>query len=145
MNETESRGLPVFRMRFAVPAEAIDQNGHVNNVRYLEWMQDIAVHHWRAVGGETVNAENNATWVARSHHIEYLRPAYEGNHIEAVTWVTTLRRVRSQRCYRFKRLDDDQILATGETDWVFVDQRSGRPRTVPAIVSSMLPLSKGPD
>jgi acyl-CoA thioester hydrolase len=131
-------------MRFTVPAEAIDRNGHVNNVRYVEWMQDLAVRHWREIGGETINRDHTATWVARSHHIEYLRPAFAGDHIEAVTWIASLRKVRSQRCYRFTRLDDGRVLAQGETDWVFVDVGTGRPRAVPPMVSNILPISEGP-
>jgi acyl-CoA thioester hydrolase len=33
------------------------------------------------------------------------------------------------------RKADARVLARGETDWVFVDARSGRPRTIPEAVA----------
>lgn len=144
MSESPDKPIPVYRKQFTVPPEAIDRNGHVNNVEYVRWMQDLAVKHWNSVGGQAVNEENNATWVARSHHIEYLRPAFEGDEVEAVTWVNNMRRVRSMRKYAFKRLDDGKIIARGETDWVFVDVSNGRPKAIPESVNAILPLSEDP-
>jgi acyl-CoA thioester hydrolase len=48
----------------------------------------------------------------------------------ALTWVENLRRVRSLRRYQFLRQSDNVLLARGETDWVFIDIASGRPRMI---------------
>ncbi|HCB02612.1 MAG TPA: acyl-CoA thioesterase, partial [Anaerolineae bacterium] len=32
-----------------IPKTAIDENGHVNNVAYVQWMQDIAVEHYASI------------------------------------------------------------------------------------------------
>ena len=127
----------VYRYRFTVPASDIDVNGHVNNVAYVQWMQDVAVHHFRDVGGEPLMDAAAATWVARSHHIEYLRPAYLGDDVEARTWVTDFSRVRSVRCYTFVRMSDDVLLAKGETEWVFVNATTGRPKAIPESITSL--------
>ena len=108
----------------SIPPETV-----VNNVVFVQWMQDLAVMHWRAVGGEALQAEAHGTWVARSHHIEYLKPALLGDEVTMRTWVTDARRVRSERCYEFLR--GDTVLARGRTDWVFVDVDTGRPRSIP--------------
>jgi len=121
----------VYRHQFTVPESAVDQNGHVNNVVYVQWMQDVAVLHFEAAGGNPAMEAAGATWVARSHHIEYLKPLFAGEVVIALTWVESLRRVRSLRRYQFLRKSDDVLLARGETDWVFVDIDSGRPRTIP--------------
>lgn len=120
----------VYRHQFTVPESAVDQNGHVNNVVYVQWMQDVAVLHYEAAGGNQAMEDAGATWVARSHHIEYLKPVYAGEEVVALTWVENLRRVRSLRRYQFLRRSDDVLLARGETDWVFIDIASGRPRVV---------------
>src|SRR5580765_5546109 len=36
-----------FSHSFRVQAADIDEQGHVNNVVYLRWIQDVAVAHWR--------------------------------------------------------------------------------------------------
>ena len=35
-----------FELAIAIEASDIDQLGHVNNVTYLRWVQDVAVAHW---------------------------------------------------------------------------------------------------
>jgi acyl-CoA thioester hydrolase len=131
---------PVFRNEFNVPEDAIDQNGHVNNVVYIQWMQEIAVLHSQ-VSGETLASHSiGCTWVVRSHKIDYLHPAFAGDTIEAITWVVDFRRVRSLRRYSFIKKPDSLILATGETDWVFVDIKTGRPKAIPDKVKACYPL-----
>ena len=36
----------VYSKTITIPYTAIDENGHVNNVTYVQWMQDIAVEHY---------------------------------------------------------------------------------------------------
>lgn len=113
-----------------IPPDAIDENGHVNNVTYVQWMQDIAVEHYASIGG--IEAQGpEATWVVREHKVEYLLPAFAGEEIEIRTWVENIRRVRSLRRYEFIRKPDGKMLVKGETDWVFVDVKTGSPRAVP--------------
>jgi len=128
---------------FTVPESAVDQNGHVNNVVYVQWMQDVGIFHFDAIGGTRATADAGATWVARSHKIEYLKPAFAGEEVTAVTWIANFRRARSLRRYRFPREGDGTLLAEGETDWVFVDASNGRPRKIPDEILRLIPLDKG--
>ena len=121
---------PVHRFQIVVPAEAVDGNRHVNNVVYLQWMQDAAIDHSTAVGCTRLTRAMAASWVARMHRIEYLAPAFAGDHITLLTWVVNFRKVRSLRRYQFIRDSDQKMLARGETDWVLVDAASGRPRRI---------------
>ena len=130
----------IYRHEFIVPPSAIDENGHVNNVEYVRWMQATAVAHSTRVGCTRTTQDIGASWVARSHRIEYLRPAFGGDRITALTWVCNFRKVRSTRKYKFFRTTDNTLLAEGETDWVFVDAATGRPRSIPETVSSLFTL-----
>ena len=121
--------------------DAIDENGHVNNVAYVQWMQDIAVAHYASIGGIEAQGKE-ATWVVREHRIEYLLPAFAGEELEVKTWVENIRRVRSLRKYEFMRKSDGRVLVRGETDWVFVDARSGRPIAIPEAVSNVFDLTQ---
>jgi len=129
----------IYSKTFFIPRSAIDENGHVNNVAYVQWMQDIAVEHYSSVGG--VEAQGyDATWVVREHRIEYLLSAYSGEEIEVKTWVENIRRVRSLRKYEFIRKSDSKVLVKGETDWVFVDTKTGRPFPIPEKVSQVFSI-----
>ncbi|MEW6028293.1 MAG: acyl-CoA thioesterase [Chloroflexota bacterium] len=124
---------PIYTKTIHIPDDAIDENGHVNNVVYVQWMQDIAVEHYASIGGIEAQG-SDATWVVREHKIEYLLPAFAGEEIEIKTWVENIRRVRSLRKYEFVRKSDGKTLVKGETDWVFVDVKTGSPRAVPETV-----------
>ncbi len=128
---------PTYSKTITIPEYAIDENGHVNNVVYVQWMQDTAVEHYQAIGGVTAQGAD-ATWVVREHKIEYLSPAFAGEEIEIKTWIENIRRVRSLRKYEFIRKSDGKILVRGETDWVFVDVKTGSPRAIPEEVAKVL-------
>jgi len=131
----------VYSKTYKIPKSAIDENGHVNNVAYVQWMQDIAVEHYSSIGGVIAQGPD-ATWVVREHKIEYLLPAFAGEEIEIKTWVETVRRVRSLRKYEFVRKTDGKVLVRGETDWVFVDVKTGTPRAIPEEVSRVFSINQ---
>jgi acyl-CoA thioester hydrolase len=126
----------IYSRTITVPASAIDENGHVNNVAYLQWMNEIATEHYAALGGPAAQ-KPFGTWFVREHRIEYLLPAFVGEQVEACTWVENMRHVRSLRKCEFVRKRDGKILVKGETDWVFVDTKTGKPIAIPDAVRSV--------
>jgi acyl-CoA thioester hydrolase len=127
-----------------VSPDSIDENGHVNNQEYLRWMQDVAVEHSAALGwGMDRYLETGTTWVVRSHFVEYLRPAFQGDVLEASTWVADVQRRRSTRRYAFTRGPDRELVARAETLWVFVDARTGRPIPIPDPIRADFPVVDG--
>jgi acyl-CoA thioester hydrolase len=116
---------------FRVPREAIDVNGHVNNLEYLRWMQDVAVMHSVARGWPLERYQATRTaWVVRSHSIEYLAPAFADDTLTLATWVADLRPRSSTRRYLVWRASDRRVVAEAHTLWVFVDTDTGRPRSI---------------
>jgi acyl-CoA thioester hydrolase len=73
-----------------------------------------------------------AGWVARSHTIEYLLPAFVGDKLIVRTWVADMKKVTSVRRYQIIRESDGQVLAKAETNWAFVDSTTGKPKRIPA-------------
>lgn len=126
----------VLIREFVVPDDTIDANGHVSNLAYLRWMQDIAIEHSAAQGWPIERYQQSGTgWVVRSHSIEYLAPSFAGDRLTMLTWVTGFARHVSPRRYLFWRARDRQVIAKSETLWVFVNARTGRPERVPPDVA----------
>jgi acyl-CoA thioester hydrolase len=122
----------VYNHAFNVPESAIDVNGHVSNIEYVRWMQDAATAHTASEGWTLERyRECNAAWVARTHTIDYLRPAFAGDSIELYTWIASVRDCQSRRKYLFIKGENRTILARAETLWICVDSDSGRPKRVP--------------
>ncbi|MCB1070020.1 MAG: acyl-CoA thioesterase [Verrucomicrobia bacterium] len=126
----------IYRVTFTVTPDMIDENRHMNNVAYVQWMQDIAIEHFSAMGGMADMEREHAAWVARSHHIEYLSPAFLGEQIELATWVSNLRRVRSIRRYQFTHVASNKLIGEGQTEWIYIDRETGRPKSVPGSLAS---------
>ena len=122
----------IFKLDLTVAEEATDEFGHVNNQRYIAWMQDVATAHSAANGWPMERYLGiGAAWVVRSHFIEYLRPAFAGDRIEIFTWAASLALREVSRRYLFRRAGDRPVLARAETKWVYVDIKSGRPKRIP--------------
>ena len=134
----KNRSVPsVHRYFILISDDAIDANGHANNVEYLRWMQDAAVSHADATGCTDATKEATASWVVRSHHVDYLQPTFAGDRIIVLTWVSNLRKASSLRKYLLLRETDRAVIARGETNWVFVDAQTGRPTAIPKEVFSL--------
>jgi acyl-CoA thioester hydrolase len=122
----------VYEHHLSVADEDLDRHGHVNNIAFLRWMQDAATRHSDAQGWSYQDYQRlGATWFVRSHHIDYLHQAFPGDDVIVKTWVTNMRKIRSLRKYKIVRLADGKLLAKAETDWVFVNIKTGRPIPVP--------------
>ena len=118
-----------------VGEDSIDVHEHGNNQAYLRWMQDAAIEHSSLQGWPMERyLELGASWYVKSHFIEYLRPALLADEILACTWVAGMDRRTSLRQTVFLRRADRQMLARAQTQWIFVDLSSGRPRAIPEAV-----------
>ena len=72
-----------FRFPITVTPEDIDFMGHVNNARYLNWVQDAVLAHWnRLAPAEEVASK---AWVALKHEITYRKPAFLEDDVIAST------------------------------------------------------------
>jgi acyl-CoA thioester hydrolase len=56
-------------MTIAVEPSDIDGLGHVNNIVYLRWVQDIAIAHWKAVASAA--DQEKLLWIVVRHEIDY--------------------------------------------------------------------------
>jgi len=127
---------PRFHHTLTIPKSAIDSNGHVNNVLYVQWMQDAAIAHSNSVGDTLARQmDEGSTWVAKTHTIDYLKPAYEGETLVVETWAESFKKVASIRLYRFLRGEEE--IAKASTVWVYLDTHSLRPKAIPEVVSAL--------
>nr|WP_170181123.1 thioesterase family protein [Chlorobaculum thiosulfatiphilum] len=112
-------------------ASSIDGYGHVNNIEYLRWMQEVATAH-TASEGWTLDRyrQSCAIWVVRRHTIDYLSPAYAGERLDLHTWIEWVKDCQSVRRYLLTRAGEHRALVRAETLWVCVDPESGRPKRV---------------
>ncbi len=123
-----------FVHHVTVQADAIDRMNHVNNVKYLEYLEETAWAHTEALGMNWAVYERlGAGVVAHRTEIDYLRAALLGEALEIGTWCTANDgKLRLERSYQIRRPADNATLVRAVTQWICVDLKSGRPRRMPA-------------
>ena len=127
----------VFEIKFAVEPSDIDQLGHVNNVVYVRWVQDVAVAHWRTRAPSEY--QETLLWVVLRHEIDYKRSAQLGDEIRAVTWVGAATRMKFERFTELRRAADGVLLAKARSVWCPVDAQTRRPAGVSAALLKAFP------
>ena len=128
-------GAARFERPLTILPEDIDGLGHVNNVVYLRWAQEIATAHWQ----DAATPEQQATlaWVALRHEIDYKHPALPGDAVLASTWVGTADAVRFERFVEILRAHDRKLLAAVRTLWCPISRTTGRVSRVDDAVRSV--------
>ena len=102
-----------------------DELGHVNNVVYVQWIQDIAGEHWRRTAAPEL--VETVAWALVRHELDYKRPAYPGDTVTVRTWVGAATPVRYERHVEIVD-DDERLLVRSRTEWAPVDRETGRLR-----------------
>jgi acyl-CoA thioester hydrolase len=134
----------MFQLTVRVGEADIDTLGHVNNVVYLKWVQDVAAAHWRALAPEDEQA--GLVWVVTRHEIDYKSAAVLGDEIAVRTWVGEAEGLRFDRHTEILRKSDGKLLARARTVWCPIDAATGRPRRVSATVRELFSSAgNGPD
>ena len=128
-------GCKVFRLTFEPTTADIDANGHVNNVVYLRWAQDLGTAHWRSLA--PLEAQDAWAWIALRHEVDYRRELKLGETALGHTWVAQT--AQGPRFDRYIRIDhpDGQMCAQIQTTWVLIEQATGRPRRVPEWITAL--------
>lgn len=107
------------------PAD-IDFMGHVNNARYLNWVQDAVLAHWNKLAP----AEDVASkaWVALKHEITYRKPAFLEDDVIAQTVLERFNGARAFYSTLIKR--GEEVLAEVQSSWCCIDAATLRPARI---------------
>lgn len=122
-----------FLLPITVDETHLDGFGHVNNVQYLRWLEDVAWAHSNAIGlGWEAYRRLNAGCVVRRHEMDYLAATFAGDALVAATWVHENQgRLDMWRHYQVIRVGDGKTVLRAKSQFVCVDFTTGRPKRQP--------------
>jgi acyl-CoA thioester hydrolase len=106
----------------------IDALNHVNNVTYVQWIQDAAVTHWNLIA--PAHIKENFVWMIVRHEIDYRRQAKLHDELLVKTRVLTAEKTSSVRLVEFFRKSDMKLLVESRTTWVIIDSATFRPARI---------------
>lgn len=117
-----------YTLTFTAGPEHIDFNGHVNNMVWLQWVQEIAGAHWEAVA--PLEHQAAYVWFVLRHEIEYRGNIVEGDTVTARTFIPDPPQgARFVRCVDFINAAGKAIVQVRST-WAMIDKVSGRPQRI---------------
>ena len=115
-----------FAFPIKILPEDIDFMGHVNNARYLGWVQDAVLSHWRNFAPDDAVAAH--AWVALKHEITYRKPAFLEDDVIARTVLESTRGARA--FYRTIIERGEEVLAEINSSWCCIDAETLRPARI---------------
>jgi acyl-CoA thioester hydrolase len=118
--------MTVFQTNYSVEASHIDELNHVNNVVYLQWIQDIANLHWTQLKKGVDTAAY--AWVVIRHEIDYAGQALLGDTIVAKTWVGKTGGIRSIRHVEFYK--ENKLIVKAQTTFCLVNSKNFKPTRI---------------
>ncbi len=121
-----SKGSVSYEHSFRVEAKHLDALNHVNNVVYLQWVNDISEKHWELLSNKDLNSKY--FWVCLRHEIDYLNQAIIGDEIRVFTWVGESVGVKSIRNVIIYK--GDLILTNIKSTWCLIDSKTLRPTRI---------------
>ncbi|HUS67577.1 MAG TPA: acyl-CoA thioesterase [Kofleriaceae bacterium] len=123
---------PRFRLEVIARPEDIDLLGHVSNITYVRWIQEVAEAHSTSLGWDhAAYVALGAVFVVRRHEIDYRAPAMVGDRVALTTWAGEWRAASAFRHTEIANAATGAPLASAVTTWALVATEGGRPRRIP--------------
>jgi acyl-CoA thioester hydrolase len=117
--------IKAFTKTIQVQEDDLDNLNHVNNVRYLQWIQDIAKDHWKEKAPKAIF--ETSIWVVKSHFIEYKKAAFLNDFIEVKTYIEKTKGAISIRIVEMTDKTTNELILKSKTEWVLLDAITNRP------------------
>jgi acyl-CoA thioester hydrolase len=117
-----------FSITIKVELQHLDALKHVNNVVYVQWMQDIAAMHWQTFASPQLQHE--ILWIVRRHEIDYYNQAFLDDNLLVFTWTGEYTNVTWKRHYEIMRADDNKKIICATSIWIPLDSKTQKPRRV---------------
>ena len=127
--------MEVYKITRLVKENEIDMLNHVNNVVYLQWVQDVAEEHWNYLTKDKEQL-TDYIWVVIRHEIDYKNQAVLNDEITVKTWVGTTEGIKSERHVEFYK--EEVLLAKAKTTWCLLDAKSHRPKRITEEIKKLL-------
>ncbi len=127
--------MQIFESIITVVKNDLDELNHVNNVRYVEWVQEIAKQHW--LKKASITTLENYFWVMTNHCIEYKSSALLNDTIKLKTYIKSSEGAISSRIVEITNNNTNQLLAKSETKWCLINKKSNRPVRISEEISAL--------
>lgn len=118
----------IFEQTIKVTKADLDDLQHVNNVRYVQWMEDIAKAHWEERAAREY--QDKYLWIVVRHEIDYKGQAFLEDELLLQTFVGEHTHVTSQRFVNILNKTTNKTLVSAKSTWCLIDQKTKKPAKI---------------
>ena len=118
----------IYEKELKVQEKHLDKQEHVNNVQYVQWVQDVAEEHWER--RSSPEQQQKYIWVVVRHEIDYKKEAFLDEDILLQTYVGEATHVTSIRYVNILNGSTGDVLAKAKTTWCLLDAKTKRPSRI---------------
>ena len=124
--QEDAKNSVLYSYTQKVEKEHIDILLHVNNVVYLQWVNDISERHWNILAKNGL--KEKYFWVVLRHELDYVGQAVLNDDITLTTWIGESKGVKSVRHVEIYKGED--LLLKAASTWCLIDAKTLRPTRI---------------
>ena len=126
--------MNLYEKKLIVTSNEIDEYNHVNNVVYVQWMQDASNAHWALLIKDVPKPDY--VWFVIRHEVDYKNQAVLGDEIKVKTWVGKTEGIKSVR--HFEIYKGEILLVKSQTIFCLLDAKTLKPKRITKEVTNLL-------
>lgn len=120
--------MKTFEKLLTVVEGDLDELEHVNNVRYVQWIQDISKEHWQTCAPSEM--QSGIIWVVMNHNISYKNAAKLGDVIQIKTHIAKSKGAISERVVEMYDHKTKILLLRSSTEWCLLNAETHKPMRI---------------
>ncbi|MDO6596947.1 acyl-CoA thioesterase [Oceanihabitans sp. 2_MG-2023] len=128
--------MKTFQFTVTVTQEDLDELNHVNNIRYIQWIQDIAKAHWQQIAPDAIY--NSYFWVVRRHVVDYKSSALLNDRVNITTKFMDSQGATAKSIIEMHNDSTQKLLLRAETTWCLMGKETKRPTRVTKEIDEIL-------
>ena len=123
-----------YEKKYIATSNEIDEYKHINNVVYVQWMQEVSNDHWLLLIKDIPKPDY--VWFVIRHEIDYKKQGALGDEVIVKTWVGETAGIKSIRHFEMHR--GDVLLVKSQTTFCLLDATSQKPKRITKEITNLL-------
>ena len=116
----------------------LDLYGHVNNARYLEFLEEARWGYFEDTIGLDRFVASGLAFVVVNININYRRPAYMNETIQVQTWVKSVSNRSAVVAQRIVLKETDALISEADITFVLLDEKQQKATTLTGEIRTAL-------
>lgn len=120
--------MKIFKKDIVVSEADLDTLNHVNNVRYIRWIEDVIKDHWLEHAPREL--KKAYLWIVLNHNVSYKNPALLGDIVKFKAEILDIGAATSNCLIEMYDARTGKTFVVAKTRWCLLDSQTQKPRRI---------------